>query len=359
MKRILQSLYESEYLQARYVNEAHLADVTLLKNGRIFSNQLLNQWKELSPTSKRSDIKDVSVTTNIIGRLKFIHSKEFKENCQNLLGSNAITLGGNTAIYRSVLSCPTHNGEGDVFVNKSPTTIRLISDNFIHAFRGLDNFYSIQRERKIWWMRFSADPSRYFVEPYNLSNEDAGGIVDSNGDCQSVTVKSNIFNNTVDMETITLIRLNGLLQDVTNIPVAVIRSVIDLCLTTYALLFDAGSQNGRVVLRLNRKLAPYQCALASFVHGTPNSELHELSLHLNFVLCRAGLRLFEIPFHATSKENIDLFLRKADSYGIPYTIIVEENSLKTGLMKLRNRDTSLAETIHISDLPIYLQKICE
>lgn len=46
-----------------------------------------------------------------------------------------------------------------------------------------------------------------------------------------------------------------------------------------------------------------------------------------------------------------------DAIGVPYGIILDEDSLKTGFMKLRNRDTTLAETIHISYLKDYLPQI--
>lgn len=46
-----------------------------------------------------------------------------------------------------------------------------------------------------------------------------------------------------------------------------------------------------------------------------------------------------------------------DAIGIPYGIWLDSDSLKTGFMKLRNRDTTLSETIHISHLTGYLPKI--
>lgn len=46
-----------------------------------------------------------------------------------------------------------------------------------------------------------------------------------------------------------------------------------------------------------------------------------------------------------------------DTIGIPYGLLLDSDSLKTGFMKLRNRDTTLNETIHISDLTEYLAKI--
>ena len=46
-----------------------------------------------------------------------------------------------------------------------------------------------------------------------------------------------------------------------------------------------------------------------------------------------------------------------DRIGIPYTIILDESVLKFGLFKLRNRNTTISETIHLSDVGNYVIKI--
>lgn len=46
-----------------------------------------------------------------------------------------------------------------------------------------------------------------------------------------------------------------------------------------------------------------------------------------------------------------------DAIGVPYSLVIDAESLKTGFMKLRNRDTTLSETIHISYLNDYLPQI--
>lgn len=92
--------------------------------------------------------------------------------------------------------------------------------------------------------------------------------------------------------------------------------------------------------------------------------MRDLQTHLILVLKRAGLRVY-VP--GNLPENVTLYYNKngkedslavADRLGIPYDILIDENeSLKTGFLKLRNRDTALSEIIHISDIPNYLLKI--
>lgn len=61
--------------------------------------------------------------------------------------------------------------------------------------------------------------------------------------------------------------------------------------------------------------------------------------------------------HFSEKSALEHKFNEMDAIGVPYEIVVDSESLKTGFMKLRNRDTTLSETIHISYLSDYLPKI--
>lgn len=88
------------------------------------------------------------------------------------------------------------------------------------------------------------------------------------------------------------------------------------------------------------------------------NDLEDLCLHINYVLTRSGLRLMqENMIFTESSSKLDEQLNKCDSLGIPYAVIIDESTLLNGLLKLRSRDTTLEETIHISDLPDYLLQI--
>lgn len=88
------------------------------------------------------------------------------------------------------------------------------------------------------------------------------------------------------------------------------------------------------------------------------NDLKDLCLHINNVLSGSGLRLKQENMIFTEcYHKLDDELYKCDSLGIPYAVIINESSLQNGLLKLRSRDTTLEETIHISDLPTYLLQI--
>lgn len=85
--------------------------------------------------------------------------------------------------------------------------------------------------------------------------------------------------------------------------------------------------------------------------------MRDFSLHIEHVLRRSGLRLYDKPLYINFQLHLKNEMMKADKFGIPYAILIDDNSMKTGLMKLRSRDTTLSETIHISDIPNYLLNI--
>lgn len=90
-----------------------------------------------------------------------------------------------------------------------------------------------------------------------------------------------------------------------------------------------------------------------------SGDLDDLCLHLKHVLKHAGLRLRQGSGFSAAKDNRHLadHFAESDMLGVPYTLVVSEQTLKSGQMKLRSRDTRLAETIHISDVPDYLLNI--
>lgn len=67
--------------------------------------------------------------------------------------------------------------------------------------------------------------------------------------------------------------------------------------------------------------------------------------------------LYANDCHFVENTAVQRKFTEMDAIGIPYGILLDSDSLKSGFMKLRNRDTTLSETIHISQLSEYLPKI--
>lgn len=235
LKSILKSLHKSQYLTANYlesnlVNKQTLNNTILLKNGQKLRQQLLLQWLNTS-TDWAQNRRTLETNPNSMenkGRLSFLQSKTFQKYCQQLCQS--LEGNFNPVVSKTILksSLNPHHEQALLKLNTIDDNVTLlVSDYFVPASNGLEKFYNIQRERKIWWMRYSANPSRYFVEPFDLVPEHNTDDEFDNK-CQSITIKSSFPYDVIDMESITLMPLN----EMTSSQMSVIRSVINLDLTT-------------------------------------------------------------------------------------------------------------------------------
>ncbi|XP_065358016.1 DNA polymerase subunit gamma-2, mitochondrial [Calliphora vicina] len=370
LKYLLQSLNDSNYLAAKCVlgkNERIRLECSLLKNGLKLREQLLKQWGKTSTswaTPCGDTPKNGRKQMEYYNRLSFLQNGDFQNSYQHIYKQQIVNSSA-SVVLKTICNNIANNFicEEDLFYG-SETRFLLISEYFVDSESGLSNFYNLQRERKIWWMRSSADSSRYCVEPFDIyANKNVQDYISQK--CKSITIKANFPFGFVNMESITLVPLHDInflnslhTEDSTN--TSLIRSVINLDLTTYALILDAsdyGSLNRINPLMLNRKLAPYQILLASLNRG--NKAIDELTLHLEHVLSKSGLRLYSTSIHINSQIELEENLIYIDNIGIPYALVVDDESCKSGLIKLRSRDTTLFETIHISDIPNYLLNIFE
>ncbi|XP_050099422.1 DNA polymerase subunit gamma-2, mitochondrial [Anopheles aquasalis] len=227
-------------------------------------------------------------------------------------------------------------------------------------------FHQAQRQRKIWWMRLSANPGRYFISDAHRTESDG---------CERsvVTLRAHFTepdspekpSNVVELEWLELLAGERLVKDFpkvllkTSLPSVVnIRQQIDRI--TLAVLMDAldsPTTNGAV--RLHRKIAPFKCAIVSRAKDSARQgELDDLAKHIAYVLRKADISLLDnlCPVLPTGADTADL-TAAFDACGVPYVFVLRDESLETGLLELRSRDTTLCETIHLSDLPHYLIKL--
>lgn len=87
-------------------------------------------------------------------------------------------------------------------------------------------------------------------------------------------------------------------------------------------------------------------------------ELEDLAKYITMLLTKHNVSIFNSNVSIFSIESdLERKYNEMDAIGIPYGLILDEKSLQNGVIKLRCRDTTLCETIHISYLPHYLLKI--
>ncbi|KAH8353781.1 hypothetical protein KR059_011469 [Drosophila kikkawai] len=357
VQRCFESLASAGFLRHHLTGN----QLELLSHGRAYAEQLQRQWLSLRPLAAHlKGIPHTSSTSPTTQRFSFARTTEFGSLMKQLLEEHPRKAKCPTVVKHQSSSSSACLRGNPLFSVTSPASI-LTTDFLVEPDRALEHFYNLQRESKIWWMRLSSNPSRIRIVPCDLPEE-----LDPTS-YQAIDLRSQAGEVTV--EQLSMVRLEGddgslRLPDGRtgeSVQPTVIRSVIELETATCALLLD-GCDHGRDAqsLLLNCALAPYQCGIACLLESSRLSDdLDDLCLHLKHVLNHAGLRLCQGRGFFTAKDNRHLaeHFAESDMLGVPYTLVVNEQTLENGLMKLRSRDTRLSETIHISDVPDYLLNI--
>ncbi|XP_002023212.2 DNA polymerase subunit gamma-2, mitochondrial [Drosophila persimilis] len=356
LSRCFRSLESAGFF--RVLDDSH---VELLSHGHAYADLLKQQWLSLRPLAAHlgTSHSTEAVSSTHLQRFSFSRTELFRSHFQQLVQEHPRKAKCPTLLKHL---CTSYSCQPNPFLRHKAPVTHLITDFLVEPYRALEHFYNMQRESKIWWMRYSSNPSRYRIVPHELPEE-----ADAK-DCQGIDIISSYGKEgRVAVEQLSLVMLHGddfRLPDARtdqSLPPAVIRSVIELETATCALLLD-GCDHGRETqsLLLNRMLAPYQCGIACLeVDPAQAGDLRDLCLHIKDVLQRAGLRLCQGVGYALSKDASQLteHVDKSDMLGVPYTLLLSEQTLQNGLLQLRSRDTRLAETIHISDVPDYLLNI--
>lgn len=105
-----------------------------------------------------------------------------------------------------------------------------------------------------------------------------------------------------------------------------------------------GNSSKYNIMRFSRQLAPYK---ATFI-VTGKSEdtiqnLKELVLLLAKKIRKCGISTLVLPDMCSA--TVESQIERNDSLGIPYTILLNETTLKDGIISIRNRDTTLTVSV--------------
>lgn len=234
LSRCITSLESAGFL--RSLDSKNVPNIELLHHGSAYAKQLQKQWLRMRPLavnfgSNSASCEDSPATQ----RFSFVHSQQFRQHIQKLRQA-----------YPSKAKCPTllkhqcsvasDTKTNSIFQYERRAT-QLVTDFYVEPHRGLEHFYNVQRESKIWWMRYSSNPSRYAIVPYKGQSEG----------CQAIDIRAAFGDDVgVSVEQLSLVSLPD--DDVFLLPDArtgkiqlpmVIRSTIELEPATCGRYFPA------------------------------------------------------------------------------------------------------------------------
>ncbi|CAH2291874.1 DNA polymerase subunit gamma-2, mitochondrial isoform X1 [Pelobates cultripes] len=109
----------------------------------------------------------------------------------------------------------------------------------------------------------------------------------------------------------------------------------------------------RQVLKFHPALTPFKVAV-DMVKG-PAMELRLVCQGMASELRENGISVWP-GYSETSHVPLEKLFTRYDEMGILFTALVSESTLENGLLQLRNRDTTLKETMHVSKVRHFLEQ---
>ncbi|XP_021393112.1 DNA polymerase subunit gamma-2 [Lonchura striata] len=115
----------------------------------------------------------------------------------------------------------------------------------------------------------------------------------------------------------------------------------------------AKKNSQRKVLKLHPCLAPLKVALD--VGKGPTTELRQVCQGLFNELTENGISVWP-GYLETVHVSLEQLYTKYDEMSIPFTVLISDGTLESGVVQLRSRDTTMKEMMHISRLKDFLTK---
>ncbi|XP_008196614.1 DNA polymerase subunit gamma-2, mitochondrial [Tribolium castaneum] len=214
-------------------------------------------------------------------------------------------------------------------------------------------FHQWQRERKIWWRRFSSSPGRYILTEGTQNVEILAKYPWGDQLVESLSVVSKIEGLTSGQlqvqEGKKLVEMHCVVSKISSVTML----LNTICDAYEEPLFQ---EKERPLFRFHRKLAPYKISF-SVPSGTKavTNELKDLAVYLCRQLRKNHISCLYLP--SSYKNTLDFQWKQYDQLGVPYNVLLNEKTLKNGIVFLRSRDTTLKEQVHVADLAPYVEKL--
>lgn len=117
-------------------------------------------------------------------------------------------------------------------------------------------------------------------------------------------------------------------------------------------MLDASASSIESKKVIHRSIAPYQCSIIGYSSDNRQlSALQDLAEFLRLILQKFPISIVTPRIFNTNETPLNSQYSIMDNIGVPYIVHFDEESLQSGIIKLRNRDTTSTEFVHISDLP--------
>lgn len=332
----------------------------------LFTNLLNNVKNEYLKyhTFREANIQNIYIDStgekDIMDHAAYLHNPKFIDAFAKLKDNHELPFAVTEEIKEknNLIECIGDENLHVIF----PKRHLLRTSYFVSNSFSSESFHHMQRQHKIWWMKYGSYPGKYFIS--DQKNESL---------FKSVHIQSTVTESVLNIESFKLFSLKDCTQSKEiigsfhsklpnrkkEIIPDIIKSVVDLQVAAIALLFDAVNLTEYYTAH-HRRIAPYQVAIIINGCQRNSKQLNDLSRYIELLINKTEPKikvLNELTTRNYDTSELDKQYQTYDEIGIPYNIILDNDALNNGLFHLRNRNTTLSEKIHLSDVTNYLIKI--
>ncbi|XP_043475989.1 DNA polymerase subunit gamma-2, mitochondrial-like [Leptopilina heterotoma] len=304
--------------------------------GRLLLRNIENLWFHQCVTTSRYNVF-------------LTGSDKFSKTIQDLKDANIDTLPfGLAAVENSKLSWNESlvNSKNKAIVHKVAKVV-----TFCDGTNAKDLFHKKQRERKAWWRKIVQQPSRFFLTEAKKGKNNESIDIRAEFPFGNITVET--INYQRDVRKIFLQDKNC--NDNDN-DISAVEHVASLDWGCLVLLCDSFKETTSCSeLQLQPKIAPYKAICKVNLEGNESEsiveDLNQLVLYINNLLRSSGL--------GTVLINDNLFENISKHLHVPFIIGVDKVSLKSGIVSVTSHVTTLAESVHVSQLIDHIASNCK
>lgn len=363
-------------------------NVTYGPYGHLILNQIKNEWL-------RANLNKFE-TSFLVDCVNLLDDENNQFDFRYFINSLKTTFESKKlpiSLLNIVMSCKTRSSESTLeysreMFDKEPNIFAECKDTLTHlkAFHFCndeqlesdeftDSLSFWQRERKNWWLKLFSCPENVFSTTqsdnstlnniniqYKLADEKTSKWLENikhldrcSEENKSLELVSKTFagsdfilKNTKQF-IITQTTAQNVLENVLHDSVQYRRCKSDI-LTNYA---PSVKGEEKIVFRLNFRLAPFKaCILYEKLknNAKDSKNCFKVADDLRKLFNYHQINVFMLPFDPES-ETLQEKYEKLDELGLPFTILLKTPSiLKEGVCYIRNRDTTLEEHLHISQV---------
>lgn len=179
------------------VQKNWVKNVQFLPFGSILSENLLREWQNVDRNVNIYFQRDGSRRPGTSDSINYFRDRELHTKIDLIKKCFQFEIPFGVAENLTANSVEDNVAETDIGFDIKEKTL-LSCSYFIAANESNEMFYKIQRQRKIWWMKFAANPGRFFVSELKTDSINDHAM-------QTASVKSKFHFGNIELEKLELI----------------------------------------------------------------------------------------------------------------------------------------------------------